>query len=977
MRVPWKKLVCLTALACAAGLSRAQGLEGLPEVLLREVRDPAALPQGRYVLVQAWQAEAAPHKTGRVVDDPEAEGGQALEASPDTEAPDTMLFGPYLEVEPGNYVVFFRAKVLEEPEDDRLATLDACVAYGQEILAAQDLTAEDLPVGRYVQIPLGFRYAGGKLECRVTWSGAAALRLDGVSLVRLHGAEPPAPARVPQPTPTGLPKDLPYYSEPRPFPEIFPRSAPPARQLWVCDLRNQRPDLRLLGFVLQGLINRSQPRVYCLLHPTDQLWLDHLKARGWVEGTQPTSVLELLARFRDLVQGMVITDPHLPASKNVATMLAAIKNAVVVSPRLAKQLDLPVLDDLRGRWATNVQAYRWAFDNLWPRLNHHVLACSWPDHLGLRDYLVAHKVFIFWLSGPLDGARSGARPQEEVQLMEELFARMSVNLPIMSYPWAGKDVGIGEGPGVSLFAEFGKYLVGSIDCTNLTVHSSIQVEALRQKPAPPPPPLEDDKVYYSFIISDGDNLPVLTASNFPQLWQDKTRGQLPLGWTLSPAARVLIPDIVDYYYATATPNDYFLSAVSGVGYTYPDLYAQRYRAPDRARIFDEFLQQTAQYMRGTDLKCAWIMGATRPEIISRFAERIPFLEALFLDYGRRVGSATDATYPTARNVPVFHAVTGWRLEAPREERIAHMVREIQQMTPPRRPAFLHAFVLNWATDLPMLVEVARRLGPDYVPVRPDHLAELWRREMQRRQVFVRLPASVACLEGQPLLLTGTLHNVSAQPLRLRLRVLEGLAEARVTGPAAKLAPAQQATFAIKGKPVGERLRLALTGSLPAQQIEVNFHLVPRAALAFPVPAQANLIATQYLEAENLSHHSGALAADPEASGGQMWLAKPAADQPGHIVFGPYQPLPAGKYLALFRLQRLGEGEGILCVLDTCVGGGQPQTAERQVKAADLPLRQWRWVPLFFDHPGGQYETRVFWPGAVPLAVDAIGLWQVR
>jgi len=212
---------------------------------------------------------------------------------------------------------------------------------------------------------------------------------------------------------------------------------------------------------------------------------------------------------------------------------------------------------------------------------------------------------------------------------------MPANSPIMSYPWAAKDVGMGEGPGVTLFAEFGKYLVGSIDCTNLSVHSGIRLGTLRPK-TPPRPRLDQGKVYVSFIMSDGDNLPVLTVSNFPQLWTDPNRGKIPIGWTMTPAAWLLMPDVMSYYYSTATANDAFLGAVSGFGYTYPDSYGIRYRDEDRDRVFDGFLDLTGKYMQAAGLRSIWIMNATRPERIRRYADRIPELEGIYPDYGRRV-----------------------------------------------------------------------------------------------------------------------------------------------------------------------------------------------------------------------------------------------------------------------------------------------------------------------------------------------------
>lgn len=970
-------LVALVTIAVAtAGF--AQGLPDLADLADLSADERQALPQGDYAPVQSWEAEAAPHLTGRVVQDPDASDGNALEVTPGRDKPDALLFGPYLELEPGNYVAFFRLKLLEPLEDGVALRLDACVEYAQQFLGAREVAAPDLFVGQYAELAVGFQYPGGKLECRATWPGEAALRVDRVSLYRVTGADFTQTGwRVPEAKPSGLPKDLAYNPMGRPFPDVFPRSAPPAEELLILDLRPQRQDLRLLMYCLQGLVNRSQPRLYCISHDMDAFWLEQMTARGFINHTRTVAQpADLLQQFRDAYRGLIITDPALPASKNIATMLAGVRDGLAASPRLARELDLPVMEDLRGRWATSVEAYRWAFDNLWPELNHFVLACSWPDHLGLRDYLVQHKVFIFWLSGPLDGARKYASPDAEVRLMEELLAQMPVNIPVMSYPWAGKDIGIGEGPGVSLFAEFGKYLVGSIDTTNLSVHSGLRLPEPRQQPAPPAPALDPTKVYLSVIISDGDNLPVLKVNNFPQLWQDPLRGHFPIGWTLCPAAHVLLPDVVDYYFRTATPQDAFLGAVSGVGYTYPDLYGKRFQDGDRQQVYDGFLDQTAEYMRRSDLRELWVMNATRPEVIARFAERIPELDALYPDYGRRVLSDAQATYATARNVPVFHAIGRWAEGLKREQQIANLVTEIQEMTPQRRPAFLHFFVLNWFADLPLLQEVLQKLGPDYVAVRPDHLAQLWGEDARERQVGLTLPPTAAYLKGQPLRLAGTVRNLTDQALTVSL-ALEGAGEQATIAPErVDLGPAQEASVVISGTPTGERATVECRGAFGVRETTLQLTPITAGEIIGEIGAPGALTPALYLEAEALPHRSGVEVADTAASGGKLWLATRGQAEPGYIVFGPYQPLEQGSYLALFRLRREDAGNGLLAQVDTCVGGGSPQTGERSVRAEELPEGQFRWVAVPFAHPGGAFESRVQWSGAASLAVDAIAVWRV-
>ncbi len=979
-KMRWCDGVLWALMLCAFVCGQVHGKD-IPNSILKEIPPSQIVPQGDYREVQTWEAEGKgiAHSIGQAVADPEAYGNAAWEARVYSDRPyKHLIYGPYIELEPGDYVAFFRMKLLEEAGEEIVVDLDACVSFGKNILSFREITGSDFLLSGYVQIPLPFRYPGGKLECRVFWRGYASVRVDRISLFRLENGRIETPTlRVSQPVPSGYPSGLTYRSEPRPFPELFPRSDSPASKLVVFDLRTYPPDWQLLLLTLQGIVNRRRPEIYYLFNPTDSFWLDWMRRRGWINKTETISdPNELISRYRDRIKGMIITDPMLPASKNIATMIAGVEDGVVVSPRIAGRLSMPVIADLRGRWKSNVEAYGWAFDNLWDRLNHHVIACSWPDHLGLRDYLVQHRIFIFWISGPIDGAKRYASPDDEVRLMERLLARMPVNIPVMSYPWAGKDVGIGEGPGVTLFSEFGKYLVGSINCSNLSVHSGIRIPKFKQRIPPPVPPLQREKVYLSFIISDGDNLPVLTVSNFPQLWRDPVRGKLPLGWTISPSACMLIPDIVDYYYSTATDQDRFLGAVSGIGYAYPDSYGKRFREQDRRRVFDEFLDQTRIYMERMDLEEIWIMGVSREDLIGRYAERIPFLKAIFPDYGRRVMSYDEATYPTSRNVPVFHAVTGWSEGISRGEQIENLVSQIRAITPSERPAFMHLFVLNWFADLRILQEILNRLGPEYVAVRPDHLAALYRQEMERRRILIRVPPSICGIENHRLLFPISLRNVTGSQVEVQIEIGKGLDRPSLKPDRVILSPGRVFHSTVSGIPSGGEIHIEIKAPFGTIRRAIEYHQIAEGEIVKPFPSVGSLQFLRRFEAEKLAHRSGKEEPDPTAHGGRVWSARRGEAEGGHIVFGPYLPMDAGDYLALFRLKRTGKGQGVVAVIDTCVGGGKPITASREIHVEELPLGEFRSFPLLFHHPGGGVETRVFWPGNASLAVDDITLWKV-
>ncbi|MBC7326937.1 hypothetical protein H5T87_02310 [bacterium] len=952
--------------------------EGLPQFIFDELAPNQAIPAGKYLLIRSLEAESDfSHNGGMAVSDEEASKGKAWEANPlNSNTGQQVVFGPYLELTPGDYVAFYRLKVLEDADDEVVATIDVCVDYARTILNSKLIYGSDIPINRYRFFSLPFSYKGGKLEWRVSWNGSAPLRVDRIDIYKVEGGNPSDFQRklAPQPVPSGEPRNLVFIPKHSPFPQLFPRSAQPDETLIVCDASRLSSDWQLALVTLQGIVNREKPKIYLLLNPTDEQWLEWMIKRGWIKGKEGVDdPKELLNRFAERIKGMIITDPRLPATKNIATMLASLEDAVVVSPRLSKELNLPIVEDLRGHWKTNVSAYRWALDNLWDKMNHQVLACLYPDHLWLRDYLVENKVFIFWISGRIDGAEPYANTEEEVRFAENLLAKAPPNIPIMGYPWAGVDVGMGEGPGVTLFSEFAKFLVGSINCSNLSVHSGIPDQKFAQQVPPPVPQLQRDKVYVSFIISDGDNLPVLTVGNFPQLWQDKMRGQFPIGWTISPSAHILIPAVVDYYYSTATPNDSFLAAVSGVGYCYPDSYATRYR--ERAKVYDEFLDITAEHMNKMGLDMAWIMGVTRPELISRYAERIPNLKAIFPDYGRRLSEYSEAVYMTAKNVPVFHAVTSWRENATREEQIANIVAQVRSITPPERPAFLHIFICNWFFDLPMLEEILKQLGPEYVAVRPDHLASLYKRYCEEEKLLIRAPSTLVAIEGQPLLFSVVFQNVSQSALSGEISV-EGLKNLRISKTRFSLSAAQSQTVEIQGTPVGENLKLVVKGKDVSIEEKFPIQLIKASEIATPLAHGATLKFVRHLEAEDLAHNSGRKESDPEASNGAVWAAKPGDAGGIYIVFGPYMPLNKGRYLALYRLKRTGEGQGEVVTLDTCVGGGNPVTSSSVLSVDKLPLNQFRRFGLTFEHPGGAVETRVFWNGKVAVAVDCIDLWQI-
>lgn len=201
---------------------------------------------------------------------------------------------------------------------------------------------------------------------------------------------------------------------------------------------------------LQGLANRNAPQFYLFYCSefgldTDQFWFDWYRGEdGWLSKATITplnSLQEAVTRFRSLVKGVVVYDPNVPATSNLASTAAGCDDLIPVRydpvpgsvyDLLVNQMGLPVRlwllkPDGSSKFtghgfipdssepssgSAKVDCYRWALKNLLPRCGHGVVAyyidSYWLKHarradptmhtLSNHDYFIARKAFFFDLS---------------------------------------------------------------------------------------------------------------------------------------------------------------------------------------------------------------------------------------------------------------------------------------------------------------------------------------------------------------------------------------------------------------------------------------------------------------------------------------------------------------------------------------------------------------------------------------------------
>jgi hypothetical protein len=529
-------------------------------------------------------------------------------------------------------------------------------------------------------------------------------------------------------------------------PAFLPAGSPPAEAIVVADLQDAALDTKLAAITLAGRLNAGPvSQVYLLLDHWDAFWLKHLEEQKTISSSPVLSAEAYFARFADAFDKVILYDPGLPASINVATMMASLESAIVAAPSDAERLGAgKAIEDLAGRWKTETEAYRWAFMELWPRMNQRVLACYHPTATRhhIRDYLLRHRVFHFWVNSAEAAGRSSHR--EELAFVKELLAAAPVNIPVLGFWYSGLDKGLDEYSGVGLAGRYGKITVVCDWATNLSLLSGISVDMpsivqqYRQRLRPPETSLDADKVYIAYHVLESGDSPSYLQTRQHEVWADPRRGQIPINWAMGAGILDLAPPIAAYYYENATPNDFLYMAISGIGYCHPyrDLMAD---TPDPEAAWAEYLEWTDGYRRRMGFDTVGLYtDAWKPfnrdrqdAVTKRFIEGMPGVAALVLGMGRDEGcNALNGNY-YLENSPtlVSHVLTRWPTDyasKSREENIQWLVDDIQSQIPAERPAFLNVMALSWAYNPSDIEEVHRRLGPGPVAVSLPEMVQRYR-----------------------------------------------------------------------------------------------------------------------------------------------------------------------------------------------------------------------------------------------------------
>ncbi len=367
---------------------------------------------------------------------------------------------------------------------------------------------------------------------------------------------------------------------------------------------------------IQGVMNRKKTVLYVKSRSFKRpdYWIEKFSSGGWLshmEQTPVSSLDELVAVAGSRMKGVIIWDPSVPATINLATTLAGLEDGIVLSPDMAekyqKKWNLPVIKDFRGQFtgaetgSKKNDAYRWAIREYIEtgRCNSHWL-CLYEDsymtrykgdvsYVVTRDWPVYNRAFVYDLSPwgdevPLDdpGQALGLDLQTYKLMLEAnmkqtngnqmtevagffSFAKYS-NIP--GYPGKHDPVPT-EWETVYLISPFNCYQnTVAHNCYNQSIHSQAPVMNMKQgRPKLQEP--QEGKTYICILMADYDSATPL-YDFMPTHWDDPTRGTMPFVWGINPNLSESYPDIMQYLYNSKTENDFFAADASCAGYMNPN-----------------------------------------------------------------------------------------------------------------------------------------------------------------------------------------------------------------------------------------------------------------------------------------------------------------------------------------------------------------------------------------------------------------------
>ncbi len=496
--------------------------------------------------------------------------------------------------------------------------------------------------------------------------------------------------------------------------QALPSFAYPAETVQAVDISKETAHEKRLLVSLQGIVNRSQPRIALCdgnENSGDAKWLTD-------EGVNYTFVEdynELILEYKDEISGLVIWDTSKIDTINLAHTYAGLHNALAVTDRqaeiyTAEPYNFTVLENYDGKFKNKIEVYEYMYEYLWPDCTHRLLMGLGPNLTitGTRDLAIAAQCAITY---------TDLGNSEEVALMEKFLGDMRPGVDCFS----GWFYDGNEGGGIRLNSRYGISTVPSDYYNNYSIHASLSREL--EIPTVPAKPKLENKYYIACVVSDGDNLQYVQGT-LKGKWNPKTERKYPISWTHAISLLDAGPQMLNYYYKTATDMDCFVSGPSGVGYTNIENWNEKYGAVTaNADALALYAQRTDTYLRKTGIRFVTAWYSIMNSQVRIYANNAPSMIGIsrthnIPDQWQQDDFMID-NIPFLLTDPWYHGdIKG--LELTFDGALKHYNGEA--------PVFRLAQIVGWEMDLKTYNKICDSLKEKYGDkvefVRVDHLAML-------------------------------------------------------------------------------------------------------------------------------------------------------------------------------------------------------------------------------------------------------------
>ncbi|HMK37751.1 MAG TPA: GxGYxYP domain-containing protein [Bacteroidota bacterium] len=487
---------------------------------------------------------------------------------------------------------------------------------------------------------------------------------------------------------------------------------------------------------LQGVANIGEPRLYFRYPPgwdytfCDTLLEYYRSSRGmqFTELSSPEEALDSLARY---AKGYVVWDRNVRTSLIVAFTAAGINRAVVVTEDLiplAERHGLKMVEDFRGRFfgLSDASIYVWAYEKYWRECNKNFLVYLGGESgnimkPGIADFGIHHRCFF-------TDASTNPRDALEYAFASHLFGELKPLSIVIGWHSYAKDL---EAQHVTLASRFGLRVEGLHTLPNMSFNHQIPLSPgyhfrnnhnVRKGQSYVP----QKKVYIACIQTDCLGLGA---------WTKPGRGEIPYAWEVTMNWSWLAPAMLQYFYDMATPNDYFLGALSGPGYMYPKAIPAAMLPPVVDTAYALMKTLDLNVFEIMDHSSYWTSGGIDDDlpkdIVDVYFDRMP--DILGIVNGYRPGH-TFAVYGERPFISYDYYLGEKRDEA----EAAADLEELANLNP-ARPYFLLLHVREWS-DIKRVRRILDRLGEGFEVVPLDLFLTLAGKNPTYRERFSVPPA---------------------------------------------------------------------------------------------------------------------------------------------------------------------------------------------------------------------------------------------